>query len=240
MTGATGYVGSRLVTALLANGHRVVAVTRNRSRLKRFGWYDDVTGITLDAADGAVTRAAFAAAGLLEVVFYLVHGIGRTAFRDADRAAAENVATAAGLPVTGVDTAVASRVTAFAQPVPDALAGELVESLDHPIFVAGTGLRDLVPDPPGGLTVDDAIARTLSSPSPGPVNTLTDPHHLADSDPVWAGGDVLRIRRLAGTATPRIARLSPGLVNAVPGPVAGALRSGLDMLIALTPKVRPA
>jgi hypothetical protein len=28
-----------------------------------------------------------------------------------------------------------------------------------------------------------------------------------------------------------------GLVNLVPGPLAGALRTGLDVLVALTPKV---
>ena len=35
------------------------------------------------------------------------------------------------------------------------------------------------------------------------------------------------------------ARLHPGLalVDAVPGPIAGALRTGLDILITLTPKV---
>ena len=42
VTGATGYVGSRLVTALLADRHRVMAASRNPERLKRFGWFTDV------------------------------------------------------------------------------------------------------------------------------------------------------------------------------------------------------
>ena len=42
VTGATGYMGSRLVTALLADRHQVVAATRNPERLKRLGWFDDV------------------------------------------------------------------------------------------------------------------------------------------------------------------------------------------------------
>jgi hypothetical protein len=132
-------------------------------------------------------------------------------------------------------------VTAVALPVPDGLAADLVESLDHPMRAAGSGLRDLVPDPPGGLLpIEDAITRALSSRRPRPVNALADPHHLADSDPGWAGGDALRLRRLAGIVTPAIARPGLGLVDAVPGPIAGALRTGLDMLLTLTLKVRPA
>jgi hypothetical protein len=133
----------------------------------------------------------------------------------------------------------ASWVTSVALPVPDGLAADLVQSLDHPMQAAGSGLRDLVPDPPGGLvSVEEAISRALSSRRPLPVNALADPHHLADSDPAWAGGDALRLRRLAGRVTPSIARPGLALVDAVPGPIAGALRTGLDMLITLTPKVR--
>jgi hypothetical protein len=73
-----------------------------------------------------------------------------------------------------------------------------------------------------------------------PVNALTDPHHLAHSDPAWAGGDALRIRRLARAITPPIARPTLRLVNSVPGPLAAALRTGLDILFTLTPKVRSA
>ncbi|MGH3552692.1 MAG: NAD(P)H-binding protein [Mycobacterium sp.] len=378
VTGATGYVGSRLVTALLAAGHQVLAATRNPVRLARMGWFDDVTAVALDASDAGSVRAAFAAAGPVDVVYYLVHAIGQPGFRDADRSAAANVAAAAkdagvrrivylggfvpddpddgelsehlasraevaealaveggpevvwlgaalifgagstsfemlryvgdrfpvipipawmdnpidpisirdvlhylvaaadagqvpagaydisgpettsyrallktyarvagkwhtGLPVPGVDTAVASRVTALALPVPDGLAADLVESLDHPMQACGTGLRELVPGPPGGLLpAEDAIKRALSSRRPRPVNALADPHHLADSDPVWAGGDALRLRRLAQMVTPAIAHPGLGLVDVVPGPIAGALRTGLDMLITLTPKVRPA
>jgi uncharacterized protein YbjT (DUF2867 family) len=375
VTGATGYVGSRLVTALLAAGHHVLAATREPARLARMGWFDDVTPVTLDASDVESVRAAFATAGPVDVVYYLVHAIGQPGFRDADRDAAGNVAAAAhdagvrrivylggfvpddpddgalsehltsraevaqaltvdggpevvwlgaalifgagstsfemlryvgdrfpaipipawmdnpidpisirdvlhylvaaadagqvpagaydisgadrtsyhallktyarisgkwhtSLPAPGVDTAVASWVTAVALPVPDGLAADLVQSLDHPMQAAGSGLRDLVPDPPDGLVpVEEAIGRALSSRRPRPVNALADPHHLADSDPAWAGGDALRLRRLAGRVTPSIARPGLALVDAVPGPIAGALRTGLDMLITLTPKV---
>src|SRR5262245_13707546 len=95
VTGATGYVGSRLVTALLAEGHQVVAATRNPARLKGLGWFDDVAPVTLDASDPVSVRAAMDAAGPVDVAYYLVHAIGQPGFRDADEAAATNLAVAA-------------------------------------------------------------------------------------------------------------------------------------------------
>lgn len=99
VTGASGYVGSRLVTALLADDHQVVAASRNQARLKRFGWFDDVVPINLDACDAVSAQAAFAlsrdAAGPVDVVYYLVHGTGQAGFRDADRTAAAIAAAAA-------------------------------------------------------------------------------------------------------------------------------------------------
>jgi uncharacterized protein YbjT (DUF2867 family) len=378
VTGATGYVGSRLVTALLANGHQVLAATRNPERLKGLGWFDDVAPVTLDASDPVSLQAAMDAAGPIDVVYYLVHAIGQPGFRDADQSAATNLAVAAteagvrrivylggfvpagealsehltsraevaealtvedgpelvwlgaamivgagstsfemmryvgdrfplmpipswmdnpidpisirdvlhylvaaaepdwvpagaydisgptttsyrellktyarvsgrwhaALSVGRVDTALASLVTGVALPVPPGLAADLVESLDHPMVASVSGLRDRVPDPPGGLLgVEDAIALALADRSnrrPRPVNALTDPHQLADSDPAWAGGDALRIRRLARAITPPVARPTLRLVNSVPGPLAGALRTGLDILFALNAKVRPA
>ncbi|WP_156689066.1 NAD(P)H-binding protein [Mycobacterium sp. Marseille-P9652] len=373
VTGATGYVGSRLVTELLQQKHQVVAATRKPESLRRFGWFADVTPVALDASDPASVRAAFADAGAVDVVYYLVHAIGQPGFRDVDRASAANVAAAArdagvrrivylggfvpadealsehlasraevaealtvadgpdlvwlgaaiiigagstsfemmryvgdrfpliptpswmdnpidpisirdvlhylvasadaervpagsydisgpdttsyrellrtyarvsgrwhaAVPVGRVDTGLASLITGVALPVPPGLAGDLVGSLDHPMVASASGLRGRVPDPPGGLLgVDEAIALALTDGRPKPVNALADPHHLADSDPAWAGGDALRIRRLARAVTPPLARPTLGLVDRVPGPLAGALRTGLDILISLTPKVR--
>lgn len=375
VTGATGYVGSRLVTSLLDEGHDVVAATRNPDRLADFGWDGHVTGVALDAHDETSAKTAFANAGPVDVVYYLVHGIGQPDFREADNRAAAIVAKAAkeagvrrivylggfvpddddlsehlasraevahALSVDGgpdvvwlgaamiigsgstsfemlryvgdrflfiplpawsanpidpisisdvlyylvaavdpgnvpagaydiygpetssygdllrayarlsgkwraelaipvVDTSVVSWMTAAVLPVPGGLASDLVESLDHPMMASEARLRDIVPDPPAGLVgLDEAISRSLSSDRPRPVNDLADPHHLADTDPQWAGGDTVRIQQLARAVTPSIARPALGLLGLVPGPVAAALRTGLDALINLAPKTSPA
>ena len=122
----------------------------------------------------------------------------------------------------------ASLVTAVALPVPQGLAADLVESLDHPMLASGHGLRDLVPDPPGGLLgIDDAIPlRCRVNRPPRPVNALADPHHLADTDPPWAGGDAVRIQQLARAVTPPIARPALGLLGLVPGPLRGRCAPG--------------
>ena len=80
VTGATGYVGSRLVTALFDDGHHVVAATRNPERLAEFGWYSGVTAVALDTNYEASARAAFAEAGPIDVLYYLVHGTASPAF----------------------------------------------------------------------------------------------------------------------------------------------------------------
>jgi len=372
VTGATGYIGSRLVTALLEEGHEVVAAGRDPGRLKDFGWHADVSMVRLDAQDDASASQAFADAGSIDVVYYLVHAIGQPGFREADNVAAANVASAAKaagvrrivylggfvpegdslsehlvsraevadalavdggpdvvwlgaamiigagstsfemlryvadrflvLPmpewsanpmdpisirdvlhylvaaadadsvpagaydisghetttywellrsyariagiwrtpvaVYGLDTNVVSMVTGAVLPVPGGLAADLVDSLDYPMMASMDGLADLVAEPPGGLLgVEEALRRAIASPKRRPVNALADVHHLADTDPQWTGGDVERIQQLAGAVTPSAARPFLGLIGIVPGPVAGAVRAGLDAVVGLIPKV---
>ena len=95
VTGATGYVGSRLVAGLLDAGHDVVAATRNPEKLGRFGWCDRVTAVALDADDPSSVESAFGVAGHIDVVYYLVHAIGQPGFRERDNAAASTVAAVA-------------------------------------------------------------------------------------------------------------------------------------------------
>ncbi|MBV5245978.1 NAD(P)H-binding protein [Mycolicibacterium sp. PAM1] len=374
VTGASGYIGSRLVTALLDDGHQVVAASRDPSRLADFGWYHDVSTVTLDAHDEISAQQAFTEAGPIDVVYYLVHGIGQPDFREADNRAAANVAAAAKaagvrrivylggfvpdedslsehltsraevaaaltiddgpdvvwlgaaivigagstsfemlryvadrfllLPmpewsvnpidpiaisdvlhylvasadpdvpagaydirgpetttygdllrayariagiwrapvaVYGIDTSLVSKVTGLILPVPGGLAADLVESLDFPMIASANGLREFVADPPDGpVSVDDAIRRAVGTPPRRPVNELIDPHHLADTDPDWAGGDVLRLRQLAGAVTPPLVHPVLGLIGFVPRPVAAAVRTGLDTFLGMVPRVIPA
>jgi uncharacterized protein YbjT (DUF2867 family) len=371
VTGATGYVGSRLVSALLDEGHDVVAATRNPDRLADFGWHEHVTGVALDAHDETSAKKAFADAGPIDVVYYLVHGIGQPDFREADNRAAAIVANAAKeagvgrivylggfvpdddelsehltsraevahalsvdggpdvvwlgaamiigsgstsfemlryvgdrfwfiplpawsanpidpisisdvlyylvaaadsakvpagaydiygpettsygdllrayarlsgkwraeLPLPGLDTGVLSWMTAAVLPVPGGLASDLVASLDHPMMASDARLKEFVPDPPAGLVcIDEAISRSLSSDRPRPVNDLADSHHLADTDPSWAGGDALRIQQLVRMITPPFARPMLRLLGVVPGPAVAAMRTGLDTALSLVPK----
>lgn len=374
VTGATGYVGSRLVASLLGEGHQVTVASRSPERLGDFGWMDDVTPVMLDAGDPQSVSSAFGVAGPIDVVYYLVHGIGQSGYRDADNAAAANVAHAAkdagvkrivylggfvpdgdelsehltsraevaealtidggpevvwlgaaiiigagstsfemlravgdrfllipmppwahnpldpisisdvlcylvaaadekrvpagsydirgpetttygdllltyarlsgkwrsGVPVPDLDMGLVSQIAALFVPVPHGLAADLVQSLDYPMTASNDGLRGLVPDPPNGpVGIEDAIMLSLAGHRRLPVDRLADPHHLADTDPDWAGGDVTRIRNLASMVTPSVAQPALGLLCAVPGPVAGWVRTGLDTLIGLAPRGMP-
>jgi uncharacterized protein YbjT (DUF2867 family) len=371
VTGATGYVGSRLVASLLGAGHHVTVASRSPERLGDFGWIDGVTPVMLDAADPESAASAFGVAGPIDVVYYLVHGIGQPGYRDSDNAAAANVARAAkeagvkrivylggfvpegddlsehltsraevaealtidggpdvvwlgaaivigagstsfemlravgdrfllipmppwahnaldpisisdvlhylvaaadakrvpagsydirgpetttygdllltyarvsglrrsGVPTPDLDMGLVSQVAALFVPVPRALAADLVQSLDYPMTASNDGLTGMVPEPPGGpVGIEDAIRLSLSGHRRLPVDRLADPHHLADTDPDWAGGDITRIRSLASMVTPSVAHPALGLLCAVPGPVAGWVRTGLDTVIGLAPK----
>lgn len=50
-------------------------------------------------------------------------------------------------------------------------------------------------------------------------------------------GDASRLRQMAGAVSLAGARPALGLIDAVPGPVAGVLRTGLDMLLGVAKAV---
>jgi uncharacterized protein YbjT (DUF2867 family) len=90
--GATGYIGGRLVPALLAAGHQVRAVARDPAKLSGFGWRDRVEVVRADVTDAATVADAVRGQ---DVVYYLVHSLTHRTFADLDRAAAHLVADAA-------------------------------------------------------------------------------------------------------------------------------------------------
>lgn len=93
VTGATGYVGSRLVARLLTAGHKVRAMARTPAKLDDAPWRGDVEVVRGDLTDPESLVAAFAD---VDVVYYLAHAMGTSDdFVDAERRAALNVAEAA-------------------------------------------------------------------------------------------------------------------------------------------------
>lgn len=93
VTGATGYIGGRLVPELLAAGYRVRVMTRSVEKLRDYPWIDDVEVAEADATD---TDAVGRACEGVDVVYYLIHAIGGgTDFEATDRKTATTVSAAA-------------------------------------------------------------------------------------------------------------------------------------------------
>src|SRR5436309_15124427 len=93
VTGATGYIGGRLVPELLAAGHRVRVMARSPERLRDHPWAGSVEIVRADARDAEQVAAACAGA---DVVYYLIHALGAGAsFEETDRRTAEVMARAA-------------------------------------------------------------------------------------------------------------------------------------------------
>jgi uncharacterized protein YbjT (DUF2867 family) len=93
VTGATGYVGGRLVPRLLAAGYRVRCLARDLSRLQGRAWLDQVE---LSQGDMLQPDSLLAAMQDVSVVYYLVHSLGGGSdFPERDRLAARHCAEAA-------------------------------------------------------------------------------------------------------------------------------------------------
>jgi uncharacterized protein YbjT (DUF2867 family) len=93
VTGATGYIGGRLVPELLDRGHDVVCGVRTPAKLAGRAWSDDVEVAEIDVFEPASLERAFAGA---DAVYFLVHSMdGGSDFAERDRTAAANVRDAA-------------------------------------------------------------------------------------------------------------------------------------------------
>jgi uncharacterized protein YbjT (DUF2867 family) len=89
VTGATGFVGRRLVPALSARGHEVTALVRDA------GAYDAPPGVRVVEGD-LLAPGTFDAALDVDAAYYLVHSMGAgEGFEARDRRAAANFAAAA-------------------------------------------------------------------------------------------------------------------------------------------------
>ncbi len=72
VTGATGYVGGRLVPKLLEKGHDVTVVVRDSGRLSDVPWRDKVVVVEGDLADSSTVERAMKN---IDVAYYLVHSM---------------------------------------------------------------------------------------------------------------------------------------------------------------------
>ena len=88
VTGATGYIGGRLVPRLLKAGYRVRCLVRDATRLQDRSWRNEI-----EIVEGDVLRFDSLADAMQETVvaFYLVHSLGAGAdFSERDTRAAGN------------------------------------------------------------------------------------------------------------------------------------------------------
>src|SRR5690242_20458373 len=86
VTGASGYVGGRLVTELLARGHRVRCAARDVRKLDAASWRGEVEVVRADIG-GDLTEAM----ADIDVAVFLVHSIGEGPdWVERERALAEN------------------------------------------------------------------------------------------------------------------------------------------------------
>jgi uncharacterized protein YbjT (DUF2867 family) len=93
VTGATGYIGGRIVPRLLDFGHEVVCLARTPGKLDDRPWRDQVEVRQCDILDEDQVRAGLAGC---EAAYYLIHSMGDSGdFSSAEEKAASNFAAAA-------------------------------------------------------------------------------------------------------------------------------------------------
>lgn len=93
VTGASGYIGSRLVPVLLERGWSVRVLVRDPGRVRERAWFGQVEVAEGDASDGASLRAALDG---VHTAYYLLHAMGGGEdFADRDRAMVSGFARAA-------------------------------------------------------------------------------------------------------------------------------------------------
>ena len=92
-TGASGYIGGRLVPELLSAGYAVRCMARDPGKLSDRPWSDDVEIAVADATEESAVRRALEG---VDVAYYLIHSLGMDgSFERRDRTAAGIFAAAA-------------------------------------------------------------------------------------------------------------------------------------------------
>ena len=93
VTGATGYIGGRLVPLLLQDGHKVRVLVRSPEKLHDVPWHDDVEIVQGDLTDKDSVAGAMQG---MDTVYFLVHSMASgKGFADQEERIAHIVADAA-------------------------------------------------------------------------------------------------------------------------------------------------
>lgn len=93
VTGATGYIGGRLVPKLLEAGHTVKVLVRSPDKIAGVPWRDHVEVVESSLDDGAALREALDG---VDVFYYLVHSMAAgSGFETKEQAMARTAAEAA-------------------------------------------------------------------------------------------------------------------------------------------------
>ena len=196
VTGATGYVGSRLVPSLLAAGHEVVVTARDVDGLDRFAWADQVERRHLDVED---TVSVHLAVRGVDAVFYLVHSMGAGEFLKRDRDAAESL-------VAACDYAGTERIVYLSGLVPDVAQADLSDHLRSRLEVEEILLAGATPATVlrasmviGGGSMSFEVMRRMSERLP----VLTLPMWMTSRIQPIAVEDVVRLLGAALEGPPR-------------------------------------
>lgn len=207
VTGSTGYVGSRLVAALVNEGHQVRAGLRDPQKAESFPWPPDVSAVRFDVT---AKETLTVATTNVDCVVYLVHSMAGDDFVSRDREAAEALALACE--VSGV-----SKIVYLSGLIPD--GHDLSDHLKSRLEVEHIFANCLVP----AITLRAAVIIGNGSTSFELVRTLVNrlpvvpvPRWMTgDVQPV-AASDVIRILCAAVRAEPVDAHFDIGGPDILP------------------------
>ena len=215
VTGATGYIGGRLVPRLLESGFTVRALARNPDKLANVPWRNRIEAVRGDLGEPESLDAAFQG---VDVIYYLVHSMGfEKDFATEERRAAQNVVAAARK--AGV-----RRIVYLSGLHPEGT--ELSTHLGSPKWVHNKiqpiAIRDVLHYLVAAATCPVPTSRTWDIGGP-------DVLEYGDMMQIYADVAGLRPRRILvlPVLTPRIAALWVGLVTPIPSGLARPLVESL-------------
>lgn len=170
VTGATGYIGSRLVPELIARGHEVVG-THTGELSCDYPWAGEVEWRRMDALELPEVVAAVAG---VDAVVYLVHGLDAEDFRRTDREAAQNMRDA-------VDREGVTRLVYLSGIIPEVHRDDLSEHLLSRLEVEET----LAGSSASTLTLRAAVVIGSASTSFEIVRQISERMPLVQTIPSW-------------------------------------------------------